>query len=173
MKRLFLLFAVICCFCFSGCASYSQIMINAMGEWQRCASYGYGVMGIATADSIQNDCVKSLRAAGYIEIEKAGVIGTYLSDEDTPLIIKVKENSPAYIAGIKAGDKITKIDGQNVSNKRDARLLLFGMADTPVELTIDRDGVETSYKLIRASFTKVFGMPTETKTKAKEDSSDK
>lgn len=148
-------------------------MINAMGEWQRCASYGYGVMGIATADSIQNDCVKSLRAAGYIEIEKAGVIGTYLSDEDTPLIIKVKENSPAYIAGIKAGDKITKIDGQNVSNKRDARLLLFGMADTPVELTIDRDGVETSYKLIRASFTKVFGMPTETKTKAKEDSSDK
>src|SRR3989304_550482 len=139
--------------------------VCAMGEWQRCYSYGYGVMGIGAADSIQNDCVKSLRAAGYIEIEKAGVIGICLSDEDTPLIIKVKENSPADTAGIKAGDKIIKIDGQNVSNKRDARLLLFGMADTPVEVTIARDGVETTYKLIRASFTKVFGMPTETKTK--------
>ena len=171
MKRLYMLLSVICCFYFTGCASYSQIMINAMGEWQRCYSYGYGVMGIATADSIQNDCVKSLRAAGYIEIEKAGVVGIYLSDEDTPIIIKVKENSPADTAGIKAGDKIIKIDGQNVSNKRDARLLLFGMADTPVEVTIDRDGVETTYKLIRASFTKIFGMPTETKTK--EDSSDK
>ena len=165
MKSFFYYLLLPSVFFITGCASHSQIMINAVGEWQRCASWGYGVIGVATADTIQNDCIKSLHAAGYIEIEKAGVIGAYFSSENIPIIIKVKENSPADIAGLKAGDKITAINGQKVASTKDAKILLFGMADTPVELTISRDGVENSYKLVRASFTKVFGMLTETKGK--------
>lgn len=150
-----------------GCASYSQIMIDAQGQMYRCGAYGQGLFGIAQANNIQGDCLESMKAAGYIEIEKAGVVGIYFSEPlatDTSLsVLKVAPKSPADIGGIRGGDILLSVENQKVRKVMDAKLLLFGMAGTSVHLVLQRNSETISLDLTRASYTKVFGMPTKSR----------
>jgi S1-C subfamily serine protease len=161
MKNLIPVYIVI--IAMSGCASYSQIMINAQGQMYRCGSYGSGLVGIAHANQINEDCIESLRSAGYIELEKAGVIGITLGDQsqtDTILtIIKVADNSPAFSSGIHQGDVLVAINEQSVRKLLDAKVLLFGLAGTKVSLTTRRNVQENKVTLVRAPYTRVYGMP--------------
>lgn len=151
----------------SGCASYSQILINAQGQMYRCGAYGQGVYGVAQANQIQDDCLSSMKAAGYIEIEKAGVVGIYFSEQlltDTLLsVLKVVPNSPAEIAGVRGGDIIISIDNQKVRKAMDAKLLLFGLAGTPVALSLSRDNEIINLNINRAAYTRIFGIPSKSK----------
>lgn len=70
-------------------------------------------------------------------------IGVYLSpqsEDDLITIIAPIEGSPAEKAGVKAGDKILKVDGKAVSakNSDEAISLIKGKKGTEVELTIKR-----------------------------------
>ncbi|MGL5348815.1 MAG: S41 family peptidase [Peptostreptococcaceae bacterium] len=70
-------------------------------------------------------------------------IGVYLSpqsEDDLITIIAPIEGSPAEKAGIKAGDKILKVDGKAVSakNSDEAISLIKGKKGTDVDLTIKR-----------------------------------
>ena len=70
-------------------------------------------------------------------------IGVYLSpqsEDDLITIIAPIEGSPAEKAGIKAGDKILKVDGKAVSakNSDEAISLIKGKKGTEVDLTIKR-----------------------------------
>lgn len=70
-------------------------------------------------------------------------IGVYLSpqsEDDLITIIAPIEGSPAEKVGIKAGDKILKVDGKAVSakNSDEAISLIKGKKGTDVELTIKR-----------------------------------
>ena len=71
-------------------------------------------------------------------------IGVYISptsDDDHITIIAPIEGSPAEKSGIKAGDKILKVDGKVVSaqNSDEAITMIKGKKGTEVELTIKRD----------------------------------
>ena len=70
-------------------------------------------------------------------------IGVYISpseEEDHITIIAPIEGSPAEKSGIKAGDKILKVDGKVVSakNSDEAVSMMKGKKGTEVELTIKR-----------------------------------
>ena len=70
-------------------------------------------------------------------------IGVYISptpDDDHITIIAPIDGSPAEKSGIKAGDKILKVDGKVVSaqNSDEAIIMIKGKKGTEVELTIKR-----------------------------------
>ena len=74
-------------------------------------------------------------------------IGVYISptsDDDYITIIAPIEGSPAEKAGIKAGDKIVKVDGNNVytDDSDKAISMIKGKAGTTVKLTIKRGNEE-------------------------------
>ncbi|MDO4942155.1 MAG: RIP metalloprotease RseP [Lachnospiraceae bacterium] len=65
-----------------------------------------------------------------------GLIGS-----DIPVISDVDRNSPAYEAGVRAGDEITKIDGSRIHNFREISYYLYlEMPDQPFEIEYQRDG---------------------------------
>lgn len=55
-------------------------------------------------------------------------------------VISPIEGTPAYKAGIKAGDKIVKVDGETTDNLRDAVKRMRGPKGTDVMVTIIREG---------------------------------
>jgi len=84
-------------------------------------------------------------------------VGLDMKKEETfpfHMIVRVsKEYNPAYIAGIRRGDRITHVDGIAISGKtaRETITLIRGKAGTPVELTIISgcSGKIKTYTLIR------------------------
>jgi carboxyl-terminal processing protease len=68
-------------------------------------------------------------------------------------VISPIENSPAYEAGVKAGDYIIKIDDEQVQGKSlmEAVKLMRGKIGTPIEITIRRKGLKKSkvIKIVR------------------------
>ncbi|MDE5644437.1 MAG: S41 family peptidase, partial [Muribaculaceae bacterium] len=76
-----------------------------------------------------------------------GGIGSYLMDRDSSTDISAPmENSPAARAGIKAGDRILKVDSIDVSRKlsADVTKVLRGRPNTPVTMTLLRPYAEDS-----------------------------
>lgn len=80
-------------------------------------------------------------------------IGVYLSPNETDEITVISpiEGSPAQKAGLKAGDKIIKVDGKVVSAKDvdKAISMIKGKEGTKVELTIKRDEEMFDVKVLR------------------------
>jgi hypothetical protein len=52
----------------SGCASPSQWMVNDQGQKYRCASTGFGVIGIIAAKHSEKTCVDDYEKVGYQEM---------------------------------------------------------------------------------------------------------
>ncbi|RDY26117.1 S41 family peptidase [Romboutsia weinsteinii] len=81
-------------------------------------------------------------------------IGVYISPEAEDGLITIiapMEGSSAERSGIKAGDKIVKVDGKAVSssNSDEAIGMIKGKEGTEVVLTIKRDGTESDIKVKR------------------------
>jgi len=70
-----------------------------------------------------------------------------------PVITRVYENSPAAQAGLRAGDRIIKVDGNEVGGREQAEISrqIRGMAGTTVTLTVtDADGASREVPVYRA-----------------------
>ena len=92
--------------CLTSCATFSRMFINEDGQIMQCSATGQGIVGMGVASNAERSCEDNLRAAGYIELEKAGVIGIEFSEtkNDTVVkVLKVYNPSPADSAGIKPG----------------------------------------------------------------------
>lgn len=81
-------------------------------------------------------------------------IGVYISptsDDDYITIIAPIEGSPAEKSGVKAGDKVIKVDGQNVyANDSDKAIsMIKGKAGTNVKLTLKRGTEELELTIKR------------------------
>lgn len=63
-----------------------------------------------------------------------------MQDGDNVTIMRVFEDSPAEEAGLKEGDIIRSVDGEEVTGVDDAISKISGEAGTPLKLTIERDG---------------------------------
>ncbi len=66
-------------------------------------------------------------------------------------VVSPIEGTPAYKAGIKAGDKIVKVDGEPTKELRQAVKMIRGAKGTEVLLTIKREGVNEpiDFNLVR------------------------
>ena len=80
-----------------------------------------------------------------------GITISVMSDGTGFEVTKVNEGGPADEAGMLPGDVITGIDGQSCSGMttEEARNLVRGKEDTPVLLTISRDGTVIDLNVIR------------------------
>lgn len=81
-----------------------------------------------------------------------GGIGALIHKQgDWVVISEPYENSPAYKAGLEAGDRIIKINNKDASKKSvsDVSLLLKGQPGTKLDLVINRDGMEMERTVIR------------------------
>lgn len=133
-----------------GCASPSQMLVGPQGDIRRCAASGWGWAGAPLAKHSVNNCVADLQNVGYLLAEEAGAVGIQLSDASPVTVTVVKPDSPANKAGILIGDQIVKIDGQQVLDRAAARTMMFGKAGTTVTFTMNRNGTEMVFQIVRA-----------------------
>jgi PDZ domain/Aspartyl protease len=85
------------------------------------------------------------------DVATRGFLGVELEQkgDDTILVKAVLEKSPAAKAGVKAGDRITKVKGRTVENVEDVERFVKKLkADEPVALTVvrDKETKEISFK---------------------------
>lgn len=81
-----------------------------------------------------------------------GGIGALIHKQGNSVVISEPyENSPAYKADLRAGDRIIKINDKDATNKSvsDISLLLKGQPGTKLNLVIDRDGMQMERTVIR------------------------
>jgi carboxyl-terminal processing protease len=81
-----------------------------------------------------------------------GVAMSAVKDKDGEIIIiDVFEDTPAYRAGLKAGDKIVEVDGKNVKDYSvdTVQSMIRGPKGTPVNLTIRRGKDLINFKIVR------------------------
>ena len=82
-----------------------------------------------------------------------GLVGIQLTETDPPLITAVVPNLPAADAGIKAGDRIQRVDGKEVKGLNVAQLveLIRGPAGVKLTIEVERQGEANplSFTLVR------------------------
>lgn len=80
-----------------------------------------------------------------------GGVGIVVSEQNGPIVVAPIEDSPAYKAGIKAGDRITAVDGKTTLKTPlgDVSRMLRGEPGTEVVLSILRDGKEQQITIVR------------------------
>jgi serine protease Do len=84
---------------------------------------------------------------GVTVMELTPELAAYFGAKDGVLIASVTDDSPAARAGLKAGDVIASVNGQNVTSRSDLmRTLRNAGADSDVTIGIVRDKKESSVK---------------------------
>jgi regulator of sigma E protease len=66
-------------------------------------------------------------------------------------IEEVMPNSPAAQSGLQVGDRIVRINGQEIKSTTDARNLIYANLDRPVEIVVDRGGTLITLSAIPGS----------------------
>ena len=122
MKYFFIITAIIF---FTGCASNSQILMNQdTSQSIRCASTGWGILGVMASSKSFNDCVDDYKKIGYVEIEKIPTSGFGVTKHgespigkmnDPAVIVNIIPSGPAYIAGMRSGDIIIMRNKQKIN----------------------------------------------------------
>ena len=88
-----------------------------------------------------------LAAGAFMNLVTAVVLMIIIacwSGQATTVIDQVLDDSPAYEAGIQAGDEITAVDGKKTDSWNDILTAIGGKKDEAVEITLLRDGSELS-----------------------------
>jgi len=99
----------------------------------------------------------------FITTGQYGGIGALIHQQGEYVVISEPyEGSPAYKSGLKAGDRILEINGQQAKNKTYDQVSSFlkGQAGTTVNLLIRRDGESTPFmKTIMREIIKIDNIP--------------
>ncbi len=93
------------------------------------------------------------RADGGAAIELGGIGATLQSGRDGVVIASVYPNNPAQRAGLRAGDRVTRVDGESAEGMSIADVLqrLRGPAGTTVGVSVLREGAPIDVLIVRAT----------------------
>ncbi len=71
-----------------------------------------------------------------------GLVGINLAEKDPRVVVSVVEGMPAAAAGIRAGDRLLKVNGEDVSGMNGSQIagLVRGKAGTQVTIEVERQG---------------------------------
>ena len=100
------------------------------------------------AIGILNDCIASHKQLGFVEVEKVGVPGFYLSEGNPPTISRVQPGGPAEKAGVLAGDKILLVNNQKVGSIKDVLVIGFCRSGEVINYQIQRGEEIKSFSVI-------------------------
>lgn len=139
----------------SGCAGYSQVLINAEGHEAYCDSMGAGLFGAAAAGNFYDSCINSRRAAGYIEIEKVGAVGATFNDEG--YVLRLVPRGPAATGGLKLNDQVIAVNGIATNTGKELHALLFVPVGTRIALKVKRDGADQEIVIASESWSHING----------------
>ena len=155
---------------------YSRYPANQVGNnkalrevvetYQEIANYYYGGMSeAALSEGAIKGMIQSLNDANsnYMDQEVTNTfnetvdgsfvgIGVVIQYKDGyNEVVEVYENGPAEKAGIKVGDVLLKVDGQDIKGVYGDKVasLVKGKSDTMVEITVKRDEKEKTIKVKR------------------------
>jgi hypothetical protein len=148
LKKLLLLV----CIMLFGCVNNSALLVGPKGKVLRCASSGWGYIGVPVAYMSFSKCKEDAATMGYLPIEDAGFIGIVLNEQQINgeyVIARVKDGSPAANANIKPGDVIVAVQGQKPAGIDDLYNLTFGKKNEPVEISFMHEGQMKTVTLIR------------------------
>ena len=83
--------------------------------------------------------------------EYGGIGSLIRKSGEYAIITEPYEGYPAQKSGLRAGDKILRIDGKDMKGKstQEVSSLLKGQSGTKLEIVVDRDGTESVFDLIR------------------------
>ena len=83
--------------------------------------------------------------------EYGGIGSLIRKSGEYAIITEPYEGYPAQKSGLRAGDKILRIDGKDMKGKstQEVSSLLKGQSGTKLEIVVDRDGTESAFELIR------------------------
>lgn len=139
----------------SGCAAYNQVLINADGHEVYCDSVGAGIFWSAVAGQSFESCINSRRAAGYLEVEKAGALGATFNDQG--YVLRLVPRGPAMTAGLKVNDQVVAINGIAANTSREIHALLFVPVGAHLTLSVKRGGSEQNLQVTSESWSKING----------------
>ncbi|MBI2446840.1 MAG: S41 family peptidase [Parcubacteria group bacterium] len=136
---------------------YSQLSLDKPADIRTCA---YEMLRMKPNEKSCRDKYSawySKEESQMFETEmegKFGGIGLEVSEQDGKVVIVSPiDGTPAYRAGLKSDDVITKVDGIAVVNIMDAVKRMRGKPGTAVDITVDRKGKETTIQVIREIIT--------------------
>jgi hypothetical protein len=127
------------CLLLWGCAAPSTLMVNDEGRVYRCASVGWGIIGIAMDTDMHTGCVADMQRLGYVPMGDAW-LGMH-TKHGTAEIVRFSPKSHAPDAGIRVGDVVLKVDDRPALPWPERMRTLEGKkAGERVDVTILRDG---------------------------------
>ncbi len=141
---------------------YNSVNANFDGEIDKNTLVEGAKKGmVAALDDVYTVYMDSEEASDYeaaLHGEAGSGIGIVMALRDGYVrVLRTLPDNPARKAGVKAGDIIYKVNGEDVYDK-DADTIsnkLRGEAGTEVELTVVRDGEEKTFKLTREEINNV------------------
>ena len=110
-------------------------------------------------DMLASDAFLKAPLGGRIATVAAGPVANFIlgyvlaliivafTGTDLPVIVKVMENSAAEDAGLMDGDRITKINGENIHLYREVSLASMMNYGEPLVITYERDGEKNTITL--------------------------
>jgi len=139
-----LLFACAAGQCF---AQFKTDLVNPQGATAPCV--GIGPVGAPLAKK----CVDLFARAGFIRQDELGYTGLTIGTtaENDGIIVAIAPQSPAALAGLEVGDRITAVAGKPVAPTPGliAAKAVFGPSDEPLNLKIRRHGADLELSFLR------------------------
>ncbi|MFY9462395.1 MAG: S41 family peptidase [Candidatus Sungiibacteriota bacterium] len=138
-------------------AYYAALSLDKPADLRACVQEMFRMKPNEKSCRDKHSTWYSKEEAQMLETEmegKFGGVGLEVSEQDGKVVVVSPiDGAPAYRAGFKSGDVITKVDGTVVANIMDAVRRMRGKPGVAVEITVDRNGRDLSFKIVREVIT--------------------
>lgn len=131
---------------------YKEINSGYVDELDPARTMRIGIDAMLNALDPYTNYISESEIEGYKAIAEGkykGIGAQVKKIGDYVTILQVYENSPALKAGLKAGDRVLEVDGQNAKNRStdDLNNIMQGVPGTQIQFKIERPGEKKPFSL--------------------------